>query len=169
MDRLNFDKSFTEPFGLNTIALSYDKKYFDFVKGEDGDIDYINEEENIGLEITTVLSKNTKEVMNYESSLEKGKSPDHTRIECSYINEDKELLFYSGGSTEEFKGLILNAISEKVEKRKSKKKRDRYELSFKSTSMMCLALGDAISVNKGILLTLTLHDSKYPRISCNLS
>ena len=111
--KLNFKDSIVEPFAMQTISRSYSSIYSSFSWNEKADdFDFIHLESGIGLEVTSVLTANTKKVLSYENSFR----PNVNSIKDGKTDYDGNLLSYYGGSCIELRNLIISSIEKKDSK-----------------------------------------------------
>lgn len=134
-----YSKETMESFAVNTIGLSFDEKYLQYKSPPNTDgFDFLSPDEANALEVTLVTTKNVMEAYEYECQRNKGKQNLHiSRINGAVIKDDGSIKRYSGGSMEEIKNAILNAITTKQEKAKR-----RYNYESIKTVDLCICVAD---------------------------
>lgn len=123
MEYLRFDDKEIESYAIDILGKFYDSKYLSMIWNNGLDeFDFTNEDSSIALEVMVVISESTKKVLQYESSLKKGRNYYKPQIMNSRFDDDGNLLYYGGGSIIELKNIIKESIKEKEEKRKKRNK-----------------------------------------------
>ena len=141
MGRLNYSSAYMEEFAIRVISKSFSILYAEYTwHNKEDDFDFTCPNESVALEVATIISKNTKNAIEYEKSLDSGKIPNINKVINAGINSKRELVKYHGGSLTEIRKAIIEMIIKKENKRiKRKKKYDRYEL--------CLCIEDGSLFN----------------------
>ncbi len=136
MKRLDYSSKVMEEFAIRVISKAYDSKYSKYIwHDKDDDFDFTSPDDQVALEVATILPKNIRNAIEYEQAIDKGKKPDPAKVYNSKVDDDGELLFYYGGSMEEIGKSINKMIEKKENKRKKRaKKYNLYEL--------CLCIDD---------------------------
>ncbi len=130
MNRLDYGSKKMEKFAITIISKSFDNSYDNYLwHDKDDDFDFTNPNGTIALEVATIIPLNEINAIQYEKALDKGKTPDVTKVDWAHIDKDCELIAYYGGSADEIRASVLSMINKKEEKRiKRLKKYIRYEL-----------------------------------------
>jgi len=110
-----YSKDIIEPFALQTIGLSFDKKYLGYHSPDDEDnFDYIAQSNKCALEITTVIPENEMKAYIFEKEQAKGKKNVRSNeIVFARLNSDGRLISWHGGALNETKKNIYKAIKKK--------------------------------------------------------
>ena len=110
-----YDKKIIEEYSIKTISNSFNCKYSTYYSLDNTDnFDYLSEDKRAALEITTVIPQNVLEAYVYEKQHSVGKNNLSTKkIKNGKYSDDGAILSYYGGSMQEIKIGIQNAIKKK--------------------------------------------------------
>lgn len=130
MKRLDYSSATMEKFAIRVIANSFDESYSNYIwHDKDDDFDFTSVDDAIALEVITILPCNVINAIQYERALDKDKIPNVKEVVDAQIDQEGELLIYYGGSMDEIRNTIVEAISKKgIKRAKRKKLYYRYEL-----------------------------------------
>lgn len=159
-----------EKFAIRVISKSYDKSYADFIwHNKEDNFDFTSKNNEIALEVTSIMCDNIKNAIEYDKALDKNKKPDISKVEWGHINENGRLFSYKGGSIGEITEKILSKIISK------EKKRSKRAANFKKYEL-CLCIDDGCLFNTPedfdfILDTEIMKETKFSKLflitSCN--
>ena len=125
----NISSDTYEEFSIKVLTLSYDSKYSNFIyHGKDDEFDYTSSDDDVALEVVSIIPDNIINAVKYENAMEKGKKPDSEKVLLSKTDSDGNLIMYYGGSIGEIKQKIKDSIQIKKNKTLRRKKYKKYKL-----------------------------------------
>ena len=114
MQTIEYTSNNLELITIDRIIKYYDKTYSFFKHNEkNNEFDFTYASKGWALEQVTYFSKASKQVIEYEKALKKGKHPDPKRVEGSIVDINGDLLSYIGNGMTDTRKNLRSVISHK--------------------------------------------------------
>lgn len=95
-----------EKFAIRVISKSYDKSYADFIwHNKEDNFDFTSKNNEIALEVTSIMCDNIKNAIEYDKALDKNKKPD-TKFSKLFLITSRNFFVIENDIIKEYKRII---------------------------------------------------------------